>query len=82
MLIVVISRAYDRAAIKFRGVDADINFNLCDYEEDMNQVFITIHNLVDSIQQSTSLFLLCSCCIIIADQESFQRRIRALTKAP
>ncbi|KAL7589348.1 hypothetical protein Lser_V15G38485 [Lactuca serriola] len=31
------ARAYDRAAIKFRGVDADINFNLCDYEEDMNQ---------------------------------------------
>ncbi|XP_057781700.1 ethylene-responsive transcription factor RAP2-7-like isoform X8 [Salvia miltiorrhiza] len=29
------ARAYDRAAIKFRGVDADINFNLCDYEEDM-----------------------------------------------
>ncbi|PIM98500.1 hypothetical protein CDL12_29022 [Handroanthus impetiginosus] len=29
------ARAYDRAAIKFRGVDADINFNLGDYEEDM-----------------------------------------------
>lgn len=32
------SRAYDRAAIKFRGVDADINFNISDYEEDMKQV--------------------------------------------
>jgi len=32
-------RAYDRAAIKFRGVDADINFTLGDYEEDMKQVF-------------------------------------------
>lgn len=32
------SRAYDRAAIKFRGLDADINFNLVEYEEDMNQV--------------------------------------------
>lgn len=32
------NRAYDRAAIKFRGVDADINFNLSDYEEDMIQV--------------------------------------------
>ncbi|XVF83339.1 hypothetical protein PTKIN_Ptkin16aG0478900 [Pterospermum kingtungense] len=32
------ARAYDRAAIKFRGVDADINFNLSDYEEDINQV--------------------------------------------
>ncbi|CAN0825252.1 AP2-like ethylene-responsive transcription factor TOE2 [Linum grandiflorum] len=32
------ARAYDRAAIKFRGVDADINFNLNDYDEDMKQV--------------------------------------------
>nr|XP_010907514.1 APETALA2-like protein 1 isoform X2 [Elaeis guineensis] len=31
------ARAYDRAAIKFRGVDADINFNLVDYEEDLKQ---------------------------------------------
>ncbi|KAM1675624.1 hypothetical protein FF1_041125 [Malus domestica] len=29
------ARAYDRAAIKFRGIDADINFNVGDYEEDM-----------------------------------------------
>ncbi|XAR59806.1 hypothetical protein NMG60_11015784 [Bertholletia excelsa] len=32
------ARAYDRAAIKFRGVDADINFNICDYDEDMKQM--------------------------------------------
>lgn len=34
----LIFRAYDRAAIKFRGVDADINFNLSDYEDDLKQV--------------------------------------------
>ncbi|KGN50475.1 ethylene-responsive transcription factor RAP2-7 [Cucumis sativus] len=32
------ARAYDRAAIKFRGVDADINFNINDYDEDMKQM--------------------------------------------
>ncbi|GJN01528.1 hypothetical protein PR202_ga18802 [Eleusine coracana subsp. coracana] len=30
--------AYDRAAIKFRGVEADINFSLEDYEDDMKQM--------------------------------------------
>ncbi|KAF8762807.1 hypothetical protein HU200_009117 [Digitaria exilis] len=31
------SLAYDRAAIKFRGVEADINFSLEEYEDDMKQ---------------------------------------------
>ncbi|KAL1564165.1 AP-2 complex subunit beta [Salvia divinorum] len=30
--------AYDRAAIKFRGVEADINFSLDDYEDDLKQM--------------------------------------------
>lgn len=34
----VLYRAYDRAAVKFRGIDADINFTVSDYEEDMKQV--------------------------------------------
>ncbi|PIN16718.1 hypothetical protein CDL12_10632 [Handroanthus impetiginosus] len=32
------ARAYDRAAIKFRGVEADINFTISDYDEDMTQM--------------------------------------------
>ncbi|KAL8204896.1 hypothetical protein R6Q57_010519 [Mikania cordata] len=32
------ARAYDRGAIKFRGPDADINFNISDYEEDLKQM--------------------------------------------
>ncbi|OMP01956.1 hypothetical protein COLO4_11450 [Corchorus olitorius] len=30
--------AYDRAAIKFRGVEADINFSIEDYEDDLKQM--------------------------------------------
>ncbi|KAI8560377.1 hypothetical protein RHMOL_Rhmol04G0251100 [Rhododendron molle] len=32
------ARVYDRAAIKFRGPDADINFNISDYDEDFKQM--------------------------------------------
>ena len=31
-------RAYDRAAIKFRGLDADINFQVADYEDEIKHV--------------------------------------------
>ncbi|GMI66030.1 FLOWER 1, FLORAL MUTANT 2, APETALA 2 [Hibiscus trionum] len=32
------ARAYDRAAIKFRGVEADINFSIEEYEDDSKQM--------------------------------------------
>ncbi|CAA3032148.1 floral homeotic APETALA 2-like isoform X1 [Olea europaea subsp. europaea] len=32
------AKAYDRAAIKFRGINADINFNVSDYEEELSQI--------------------------------------------
>ncbi|CAN8301162.1 unnamed protein product [Cochlearia groenlandica] len=32
------ARAYDRAAVKFRGPEADINFIISDYEEDLKQM--------------------------------------------
>ncbi|GMI68816.1 FLOWER 1, FLORAL MUTANT 2, APETALA 2 [Hibiscus trionum] len=32
------ARAYDRAAIKFRGLEADINFTIADYKDDLKQM--------------------------------------------
>ncbi|GMH10951.1 hypothetical protein Nepgr_012792 [Nepenthes gracilis] len=32
------ARAYDQAALMFRGEDADINFNISDYEDNMKQM--------------------------------------------
>nr|GMC99240.1 floral homeotic protein APETALA 2 isoform X1 [Ipomoea batatas] len=40
--VYIAGSAYDRAAIKFRGVEADINFSLEDYEEDLKQVCISL----------------------------------------
>ncbi|GFP95505.1 DNA-directed RNA polymerase ii subunit rpb2 [Phtheirospermum japonicum] len=40
------ARAYNRAAIKFRGVDADINFTIVYYEDDMKQVNMKLHILI------------------------------------
>lgn len=34
----IYTRAYDRAAIKFRGLDADINFVVEDYKQDLDKV--------------------------------------------
>ncbi|KAF4388043.1 hypothetical protein F8388_014726 [Cannabis sativa] len=42
--------AYDQAAIKFRGVDADINFNVTDYDEDMMQDGAQLLRLVRFVQ--------------------------------
>lgn len=38
-------RAYDRAAIKFRGLDADINFQVGDYEDEIKHVSAGQSNL-------------------------------------
>ncbi|KAE8669216.1 Floral homeotic protein APETALA 2 [Hibiscus syriacus] len=51
------ARAYDRAAIKFRGVDADINFNLSDYDEDMSQMMHTSkEEFVHSLRRQSNGF--------------------------
>ncbi|KAF8406051.1 hypothetical protein HHK36_008131 [Tetracentron sinense] len=38
--------AYDQATIKFRGVDADINFDLSDYDDDLKQM----RNLMEELE--------------------------------
>lgn len=46
-------RAYDRAAVRFRGLEADINFVISDYEEDLKQVLI-------AHVEKTCILLMCS----------------------
>ncbi|KAI8573762.1 hypothetical protein RHMOL_Rhmol01G0301300 [Rhododendron molle] len=53
------ARAYDRAAIKFRGVDADINFNLSDYEDDLKQMYVCMYvylGLFDSEEEAARAY--------------------------
>ncbi|PSS21270.1 Floral homeotic protein like [Actinidia chinensis var. chinensis] len=51
------ARAYDRAAIKFRGVEADINFSLEDYEEDLKQrSVLTKEEFVHVLRRQSTCF--------------------------
>ncbi|KAI3722619.1 hypothetical protein L2E82_33660 [Cichorium intybus] len=51
------ARAYDRAAIKFRGVEADINFTLQDYEDDLKQTNnLTKEEFVHVLRRQSSGF--------------------------
>ncbi|GMI87017.1 TARGET OF EARLY ACTIVATION TAGGED (EAT) 1, related to AP2.7 [Hibiscus trionum] len=51
------ARAYDRAAIKFRGVDADINFNLSDYDEEMKHMkHMSKEEFVHSLRRQSNGF--------------------------
>ncbi|KAL3646310.1 AP-2 complex subunit beta [Castilleja foliolosa] len=49
--------AYDRAAIKFRGVEADINFNLEDYQDDLKQMInLTKEEFVHVLRRQSTGF--------------------------
>ncbi|KAG0478739.1 hypothetical protein HPP92_013458 [Vanilla planifolia] len=51
------ARAYDWAAIKFRGVEADINFNLSDYREDLKRMKkLTKEELVRKLRGHSTVF--------------------------
>ncbi|KAG9152667.1 hypothetical protein Leryth_020877 [Lithospermum erythrorhizon] len=51
------ARGYDRAAIKFRGVEADINFTLEDYEDDLKQMSNhTKEEFVHLLRRRSTLF--------------------------
>ncbi|KAE8671613.1 Floral homeotic protein APETALA 2 [Hibiscus syriacus] len=51
------ARAYDRAAIKFRGLEADINFSIEDYKEDLKQMSnLTKEELVHVLRRQSTGF--------------------------
>ncbi|XP_073038932.1 AP2-like ethylene-responsive transcription factor TOE3 isoform X3 [Primulina eburnea] len=53
----VAARAYDRAAIKFRGAEADINFSIDDYEEDLKQMSnLTKEEFVHALRRQSTGF--------------------------
>ena len=51
----IYTRAYDRAAIKFRGLDADINFVVDDYRQNMDKVKHIIVYIIYKRARNTSL---------------------------
>ncbi|KAL6503129.1 APETALA2-like protein 1 [Orobanche hederae] len=50
------ARAYDRAAIKFRGLDADINFNVSDYEDLKQMKNLTKEEFVHILRRQSTGF--------------------------
>lgn len=50
------ARAYDRAAIKFRGVEADINFNLSDYDDMKQMMNLSKEEFVQTLRRQSSGF--------------------------
>ncbi|KAI7994724.1 APETALA2-like protein 1 [Camellia lanceoleosa] len=54
----IAAATYDRAAIKFRGIEADINFNLSDYEDDLKQMTnMTKEEFVHILRRQSTGFL-------------------------
>ncbi|KAL2514402.1 Ethylene-responsive transcription factor Related to AP22-7 [Forsythia ovata] len=50
------ARAYDRAAIKFRGLDADINFNISDYEDLKQMMNLSKEEFVHILRRQSTGF--------------------------
>lgn len=50
------ARAYDRAAIKFRGVEADINFNLSDYDDMKQMMNLSKEEFVQMLRRGSTGF--------------------------